>query len=165
MSTAIDTDLLREVEQFLYREARYADASDYEAWEDLWTDDAIYWIPAGGDDIDPTKTMSIVFDNRSRIATRVKQFGTGKRHAQAPPSRVARIIGNVELLDTDPEYPEDIVVAATFQILESRERGMTHWAGHYRYRLRHVDGELKMAYKKVMLVDNERAIYTLAFIV
>ncbi len=33
------------VEQFLYREARYADEHDYDAWEALWTDDALYWVP------------------------------------------------------------------------------------------------------------------------
>jgi len=30
---------LRQIEQFLYREARYADEHDYDAWEALWTDD------------------------------------------------------------------------------------------------------------------------------
>jgi hypothetical protein len=40
---------LRQIEQFLYREARYADEHDYDAWEALWTDDASYWVPAGGD--------------------------------------------------------------------------------------------------------------------
>jgi hypothetical protein len=44
---------LRQIEQFLYREARYADEHDYDAWEALWTDDAIYWVPAGGDLTDP----------------------------------------------------------------------------------------------------------------
>ena len=40
---------LRQIEQFVYREARYADEHDYDGWEALWTDDALYWVPAGGD--------------------------------------------------------------------------------------------------------------------
>ncbi len=91
-------DLLREVEQFVYREARLADELRYDEWEALWTDDAIYWVPANGDDIDPTAQMSIIFDNRSRISTRIKQLQTGKRHSQNPPSRLRRLISNVELL-------------------------------------------------------------------
>src|SRR4029079_16652963 len=88
----------REVEQFLYREARHADENDCDAREALWTEDALYWVPAGGADIDPVNQVSVIYDNRNRIATRMKQVRTGKRYAQAPPSNLRRIIGNVELL-------------------------------------------------------------------
>ena len=79
---------LRDAEEFLYREARFADEHRYDDWEALWTDEALYWVPANGDETDPTRQMSIIFDNRARIATRIKQFHTGKRHSQMPPSRV-----------------------------------------------------------------------------
>ena len=164
MSSTIDVDLLREVEQFLYRVARYQDELEYDAWEALWTDDAIYWVPAGGDDTDPTRVMSIIFDNRARIATRIKQLQTGKRHAQTPASRLRRIIANVELLDPVPAS-DDIAVGANFLVHESRERGVTTWAGRSEYRLRREGDDLKLAYKKVMLVDNDRALNTLAFLI
>lgn len=159
---ALNLDLLLEVQQFVYREARFQDEHDYDAWEALWTEEATYWVPANGDAIDPTREMSIIFDNRSRIATRVKQLKTGKRHAQAPPSRVRRVVSNVELL---AEEGEELVVGANFVVYESRERGLTLWAGRSTYRLRRVDGDLRMACKKVELVDNDRAIYTLAFLI
>jgi hypothetical protein len=31
--------------------------------------------------------------------------------------------------------------------------------------LRYVDGELRMAYKKVILVNNEKALFTLSFLI
>lgn len=159
-------DLLREVEQFLYREARLADEHEYDAWEALWADEAIYWVPANGDDIDPAKQMSVIFDNRSRIATRIKQLQTGKRHAQTPPSALRRLIGNVELLAADPEHPDEIAVGSNFLIHESRERGVTLWAGRYEHRLRRTtDGELRIAYKKVRIVGNDRPLHTLAFLI
>ncbi len=37
---------LRDVEQFLYREARLADENDYDGWEALWTDDASTGCPS-----------------------------------------------------------------------------------------------------------------------
>jgi 3-phenylpropionate/cinnamic acid dioxygenase small subunit len=126
--TPLDVDLLREVEQFIYREARLQDELAYDAWEALWTDDALYWVPANGDDTDPTTQMSIIFDNRSRIATRIKQLHTGKRHSQNPPSRLRRIISNVELLEPDPADPDDVLVGANFLVYESRERGVTSCA-------------------------------------
>ena len=166
MTAALDHDLLRSVEQFVYREARLCDERRYDDWESLWTDDGVYWVPANGDDIDPTIQMSIVFDNRARIATRVAQLNTGKRHAQSPPSRLARIIANVELTDgTDGQAAGDTAVAANFVLYESRGRGLTPWAGRIRYRLRIVEGEWRMAAKSVFLVDNDQPLSTLAFLI
>jgi benzoate/toluate 1,2-dioxygenase subunit beta len=155
--------LLTEVEQFIYREARLQDELEYDAWEALWTDDAIYWVPANGDDIDPTTQMSVLFDNRSRIATRIKQLHTGKRHSQNPPSRLRRLVSNVELLSGGEG--EDIQAGANFVIYESRERGVTLWAGRSEYKLRRTGDGLRMAYKKVLLVNNDRPLSTMSFLV
>jgi len=155
-------DLLREVEQFIFREARLQDELCYDEWEALWTDDAIYWVPANSDDTDPEREMSIIFDNRARIATRIKQLHTGKRHSQNPPSRLRRIVSNVELLG---EEDDDLLAGANFIVYESRERGLTLWAGRSVYRLRREDDGLRMARKTVYLVDNDRALNTLAFLI
>jgi 3-phenylpropionate/cinnamic acid dioxygenase small subunit len=165
VSTAVDIDLLREVEQFLFREARLCDDLAYDEWEELWTDDAVYWVPANGDDRDPTEQMSVLFDNRARIATRIRQLQTGKRHAQAPPSRLRRLLSNIELLEPDPDRPDDVHVGSNFLIYESRDRGITLWCGRSEHMLRRVGGELRIAAKKVMLVDNDRPLNTLAFLV
>ncbi|MFY1621559.1 aromatic-ring-hydroxylating dioxygenase subunit beta, partial [Micromonospora sp. WMMD736] len=110
-----------EVEQFLYREARYADESDYDAWEALWTDDALYWVPANGADSDPAREMSIIYDNRSRIRTRLKQARTGKRYAAAPVSSMRRLLSNIEFLGgrTNSQGGVDLEVGANFVLLES----------------------------------------------
>jgi benzoate/toluate 1,2-dioxygenase beta subunit len=156
-----------EVEQFLYREARHADEGDYDTWEALWTDDALYWVPAGGADIDPDRHMSIIFDNRTRIATRLKQLRTGKRYAQAPPSHLVRLLSNIEFLGgrPNPEAGIDLEVAANFLVLESRARGNHLWGGRTTYRLRRGEDGLRMSYKKVVLVDNDRPIPTLGFLI
>ena len=90
--------LLDEVTQFIYREARLQDDHAYDEWENLWTNDGIYWIPANGEGTDPENEMSIIYDNRSRISLRIKQFHTGKRFSQAPRSRLRRIVSNIEIL-------------------------------------------------------------------
>lgn len=159
--TTLEIDI-RAVERFLYREARLADEHRYDDWEALWTADALYWVPAGADDADPMTQMSVVHDNRNRIATRVKQFNTGRRHSQIPASRLRRVVSNVEIIDG---AGPDLTVEANFVLVESRERGKEIWAGRYTYRLREVDGELRMAYKKVALVDNARVLPTMSFLI
>lgn len=155
-----------EVEQFLFREARYADESDYDSWEALWTDDALYWVPANGD-IDPNVEMSVIFDNRSRISTRLKQARTGRRYAAAPVSNLRRLLSNIEFLDgrANPDGGVDLEVGANFVVVESRARGNHLWGGRVTYRLRKTKDGLKLAYKKVVLVDNDKPIPTLGFLI
>jgi benzoate/toluate 1,2-dioxygenase subunit beta len=149
------------VEQFIYREARLADENRYDEWEALWTDDGVYWVPFGSDDADPETQMSVIYDNRSRIATRIKQFKTGKRHSATPLPRVRRIVSNVEVDDADGA---EIRAAANFVAYESRERGITVWAGRTEYRLRRTP-ELQMAAKHVYLINNDRPLDTLSFLI
>ncbi len=158
---------VREVEQFLYREARFADESDYDSWEALWTDDALYWVPAGNDSADPMEQMSVIYDNRNRISTRLKQLRTGRRYAQAPPSNLRRLISNVELLGGREAASGgiDLEVGANFVVLESRARGNHVWGGRVTYRLRRDEGTLRMSYKKVVLVDKDKPIPTMGFLI
>jgi benzoate/toluate 1,2-dioxygenase beta subunit len=149
-----------DVEQFIYREARLADEHRYDEWEALWTDDAVYWVPFGSDDADPESQMSVIYDNRSRIATRIKQFKTGKRHSAVPLARVRRIVSNIEVDDGEDE----IRAGANFVAYESRERGITLWAGRAEYRLRRTP-ELRMAAKNVYLINNDRPLDTLSFLI
>ena len=77
-------------------------------------------MPANGDDIDPEKEMSIIYDNRSRISLRIKQLLTGKRHTQTPQSRLRRLVSNIELMDEQP--CGDISVASNSMVFESSLR-------------------------------------------
>ena len=154
--------LLAEIEQFLYREARLQDEHDYAGWEALWTDDGTYWVPANGDASDPEAEMSIIYDNRSRIALRIRQLQTGRRHTQEPRSRLRRTISNVEILQ---EQGAEIRVGANAMIFESNLRGDTIWAARNEYLLRRLDGALRLAHKKVTLVNNDKALYTLSFLI
>src|SRR5262249_61343202 len=63
----------RAVVEFLYREARLADEARYAEWEALWAEDGVYWVPGTtGSRADPDRQISHIYDNRQRIATRVK---------------------------------------------------------------------------------------------
>lgn len=154
--------LLREVEAFVYHEGGLQDRHEYDAWEALWTDDGVYWIPANGDDIDPEREMSIIYDNRSRIALRIKQLHTGRRLAQTPKSNLVRVISNIEIVSVSAA---DIAVRANAIIFESAPRRDTLWGTRYEYVLRRIGGTFRMARKKVMLVNNAKALPNLAFLI
>ena len=162
VGTVRDPALLAEVTQFIYREARLQDEHAYAEWEALWTDDGVYWIPANGEDSDPEQTMSIVYDNRSRISVRIKQLLTGKRHTQTPASALRRVVSNVEMV---ADGDDEVTARANAVIFEATSREERVWATKNVYRLRVVDGKLRMAHKKVVLANNESALYTISFLV
>ena len=78
-----------EIEQFLYHEARLLDAGQFEAWFALFTEDAVYWVPAGRDDIDPTRHVSIIYDDHARLQKRIARLYSGHAYAQDPASEDA----------------------------------------------------------------------------
>ena len=162
MNASTDDKLLNLVTRFIYREARLQDDHDYDAWEALWADDGIYWIPANGEGEDPDAEMSIVYDNRSRISVRIKQFKTGKRHSQTPVSRIRRVVSNIEILEGTQD---ELRVTSNALVFESNTRGETVWASRNEYKLRRVDGDWRMALKKVILVNNDKALFTLSFLI
>jgi hypothetical protein len=56
-------------------------------------------------------------------------------------------------------------VGANFLAIESRSRGTRLWGGRTTYRLRGRGGDLMLAYKKVVLVDNDQPLPTLGFLI
>lgn len=163
--SGIGTDERREVEDFVYREARLADESRYDEWEALLTDDIHYWVPYGKADYNPADRISFVNDNRTRVATRIRQLGTGDRHAQTPASPMRRLISNLEILE---RCEDGYVVGANFVLYEHSVQA-THtvrvWAGRVTYGLRRTEDGLRMARKVVELVNSTEALPTLAFII
>src|ERR1700736_5089021 len=58
-------DVLREVEQFLYREARLLDERRFREWLELFTDDVRYWMGARSNRYPRTsKAIAILSPNR-----------------------------------------------------------------------------------------------------
>jgi 3-phenylpropionate/cinnamic acid dioxygenase small subunit len=162
LDTLSPMELHYRVSKFLFMEARLQDTHAYDEWEALWADDAIYWVPANGHDIDPETQMSVLYDNRSRISVRIKQLKTGRRHTQTPRSELGRIISNIEIVGMTAD---EVDVLANALIYEDSLRGETVWAARNEYKLRVVDGVFRLVRKKVGLVNNAKPIFTLSFLV
>jgi 3-phenylpropionate/cinnamic acid dioxygenase small subunit len=154
----------RAVTDFLYAEARLADEARYAEWLALWTDDGVYWIPATTDPAaDPARQLSHVYDNRSRIETRVKMLQTGLRHSQEPASLMRRLISNVEARAEQGEWvAESNFILAELAVQARRE--LHWWTGRATHRLRRVDGGLRMCAKKVVLVNAAEPLPNLSFL-
>ena len=154
------------VAEFLYREARLADEACYAEWLALWTEDAIYWVPATTDsDADPETRLSHIYDNRARLETRIKLLQTGHRYSQEPASLMRRIISNIEV---EEEMEGGFVAGSNFILAElsvQAKSEMHWWVGRATHHLRRVDGLLRMSQKKVVLINAAEPLPNMSFLI
>jgi 3-phenylpropionate/cinnamic acid dioxygenase small subunit len=153
----------KEIEAFLYKEARLADENRYDEWTALWTDDAIYWIPANLDDYDPREHISIVYDDRERLQDRVDRLKSGAAWAQEPRSRIRRLVSNIEV--EPPDAKGEITASSNFVLGDLRRGTQTVYFARQIHRLRRTPHGLRLAYKKVILLNNNEPIHNLSFII
>ena len=114
----MNEDVTREVEQFLYREARLLDERRFHEWLELLTDDVHYWMggaqqPLSEDqqgDRDPRSRplcrgrsgqgedeLAILDEDKASLTGRVARLDTGMAWAEDPPSRTRHLITNIEV--------------------------------------------------------------------
>ena len=96
-------DALRD---FLYREARYLDDKDWDAWLALYAADASFWMPSWDDrdqlTEDPQREISLIwYGNRGGLEDRVFRIRTERSSATLPDTRTSHNLSNIELLGED----------------------------------------------------------------
>ena len=141
-----------DVAQFLYHEARLLDTGQLEAWLELFTDDATYWVPLEQNQKDPLETSSIIHDDRTLLELRVKQARHPRAHARLPLARTVHQVGNVMVLS---EKDSEIRVNSTLHLVEWRQEKQRVWGALVEHRLRRAGASFRIAHKRVDLVNSE----------
>jgi 3-phenylpropionate/cinnamic acid dioxygenase small subunit len=164
MSTTVrdePTSLRERVTDFLTYEADLADRHLYREWLSLWSTDATYWVPCNADDYDPRQHVSIIYDDHARLEERCYRLSTDGMHAQDPPSRLCRVIGNVQVSATGVD---EIAVRANMVLVEVRSGDKTVYGARLEYRLVEDGDSLRIRQKKVVLLDNDGPLGNLTFL-
>jgi ethylbenzene dioxygenase beta subunit len=155
-----DRDLVFEVEQFLYREARLLDEERLEEWLGLMAEDVQYWMPgiqaryrkdtSGGP---LSERMAFYDDDLLNLRRRVTRFMHDTAWAEDPPTRACHLINNVEVELTSAvgEYR----VYSTFVNCRGRNDVDESWlAGRRTDLLRRVaDGGLRLARREIFVTQ------------
>ncbi|HSA90433.1 MAG TPA: aromatic-ring-hydroxylating dioxygenase subunit beta [Burkholderiales bacterium] len=140
------------VEQFLYHEARLLDTGQLEAWLELFSDDATYWVPLEKNQKDPYETSSIIHDDKTLLELRVKQARHPRAHARQPLARTVHQVGNVMILS---EQDSEVRVNSTLQLIEFRNEKQRVYGALVEHRLRRAGDSYRIAHKRVDLVNSE----------
>ena len=134
-------------EQFLFHEAQLLDTQRFEEWLALFTEDATYWVPLEQNQKDPHETSSLIYDDRTLLELRVKQFRHPRAHARAPLARTIHQVGNVVV--------DDLIVKSTLTVIEFRNEKQRLWAGLVEHQLRRERDSWLIARKRIDLVNSE----------
>lgn len=143
---------IAEVERFLVEEARLLDEGQYEAWLELFTADGWYWVPLAHDQASPFDTISLMYDDRRLLETRVRRLGNPNMHAQLPASRTSRIVANLTIEESGLDF---CVVRSKLMMLEYRADNQRIFAGTCRHKLVRDGRSFRIAWKRVDLINSE----------
>jgi 3-phenylpropionate/cinnamic acid dioxygenase small subunit len=153
--------LWHEVQQFLFREARLLDERRFEEWLELFTDDAIYWMPGRknawrsgdvADSITKPGELAVFEDTKATLGTRVARLRTGMAWAEEPPSRTRHLITNVEVQENGDA--SEIQARSNFIVYRAQlERDKDFFVGSRDDTLRRMGNEWKIAKRTLILED------------
>lgn len=152
--TKADPALLDELEGVVQEEARLLDSDKWTDWLSLYADECWYWVPHRADQPNPQEEISIFYDDRMLMETRVRRLEAHRSHAQTPQSRTNRVVGRPRLESADEEKGE-YVLSSKFVMLEHRVDQQHTWGGTYTHCLRRNGSGWRIAWKRVDLVNAE----------
>ncbi len=169
----MEQDVTRQVEMFLYREARLLDERRFHEWLEMFTDDVRYWMPGRSnrypksskaisildpdnydeDDVAKEDELAIMDETKDTLARRIARLDTGMAWAEDPPSRTRHNISNIEV---DPgDTGSELKVHSNFIVYRSRgETEQDFYVGAREDLLKRVNGEWKIARRKIVLDQN-----------
>jgi 3-phenylpropionate/cinnamic acid dioxygenase small subunit len=165
-------ELIREVEQFLYREARLLDERRFQEWLALFTDDVRYWMVTrsnlyprsskaiailnpgrNADETADEDGLAVLDETKKTLEGRVARLETGMAWAEDPPSRTRHMIANIEIVPGH-SLPE-LEVCSNFIVYRNRsETEQDFYVGTRRDILRRVGDALRISSRKITLDQN-----------
>ena len=122
---------LRRPARFPYREARYLDDKDWDAWLALYAADASFWMPSWDDrdqlTEDPQREISLIwYGNRGGLEDRVFRIRTERSSATLPDTRTSHNLSNIELLGEDDGICRALQLAHPELSLQDRGQLLRH---------------------------------------
>jgi 3-phenylpropionate/cinnamic acid dioxygenase small subunit len=155
-------DLIREIEDFFYKEADLLDEREYDQWLDLLTEDVVYWMPMRKNvsyanrskDTTAEDDVAWFHDDKETLRKRVKQIQTGLHWADEPISRVAHVISNIRLVDPISALDEGAKVTTKCRFIVYRNRLESETdllVGRREDALTRIGGQLKVSRRKIIL--------------
>jgi len=145
-----------EAAALVYTEAMRLDEKRWAAWLELYTEDAVFWMPSWKSEYettaDPEYELNLIYlKGRAGLEDRVFRIESGDSVASVPLDRTTHLVGNV--LVTGGAGAE-LHAAASWIVHTYSQRGSATRSGRYDYVLRRGPDGLRIAFKKITMIDD-----------
>ncbi len=147
-----------DAEELLYAEAGFLDDKKWRDWLSLYTEDAVLWMPAWASEYettsDPELELNLLYlRGRASLEDRVFRIESGDSFATVPMARTVHVVGNVRMAGAAPGA--GVPVRASWIVHSYGLHGSLTRGGFYDYLLRRDGGALKIARKKIVVIDDK----------
>lgn len=156
----VDAEMLRDIERFLYKEARLLDNEAWDAWLALMTEDIHYWMPTQENRRRVDKKgayrvegAALYNDNLRDLTRRVTRFKQPSAWAEDPATRHVHVVSAVEAYKAEKD--NEFIVHSTIVNYRSRvERDNDLLVARREDVLRLEDGKLRIAKRKILMTQS-----------
>ena len=144
-----------DVIDFIYVEARMLDEGRFDDWLALWLEDGHYWMPLDWQQTDPHLVTSLLYEDMFMLRLRVERLNGARTFSQKPKSRCHHVIQRPFVDEFDPDGT--IRTNTSMHYVETRLDDQFLLALTAAHELRVVDGALRIANKRVDLLNSDAA--------
>lgn len=141
---------------FIYAEARMLDEGRYSEWLDLWLPDGHYWMPLDYKQTDPVNATSLLYEDNFMLRLRVERLNGARTFSQKPKSRCHHVIQR-PFVDEFDAGAGRFVTNTSMHYVETRLDEQQLLAITATHELKLVEGKLRIANKKVELLNSDAA--------
>lgn len=146
------TDVLREIEQFLYRQSELLDSKLWQDYIDLFSDDGVYWMPVTPDQTEWEGSPSIFAEDKYMMEVRMGRVMHPTAWSQVPMWGTSHVIGNVVI---ESGSASEWIVRSRFHMMELRRDTVRHFGGSYRHTLVRQGDQLKIKLQRVDMFNSQ----------
>lgn len=150
----------RQAAALLIREVYCLDRRLWDEWLALYTEDAIFWMPAWKSETeqtrDPDRELSLIYyQGRERLEERVWRVRSGRSPASVPMPRTMHVIANVQAVEGAPEGALRLHSNWTVHHYDVKRKEAHVLFGFYEHELRR-DGDGWLIARKHITLLNDR---------
>jgi hypothetical protein len=177
--------------EFVYREARLLDEKRFDAWYELFTDDARYWMPLTRGQPDGRTHTSLFYEDKLLLKVRIERLRHPNAFSQQQPSYCQHVLQQPALEQVAPSAggsplpaggsplpagglplaagfalsADDCLLRTPFLYIETQLDTQILLAGIAYHHLTSIDGALRIRMKKIELLNCDAALPSIQLLI
>jgi 3-phenylpropionate/cinnamic acid dioxygenase small subunit len=145
-----------QLKAFLLHEAHLLDERRFAEWIDLFTEDGYYWAPSRRTQESPFNEVSLFYDDRAAMLTRLRRFNHPSLHSQTPIPLSTRVVSNFVIEEMNE--PSQVCTVRSKFIMFEYHPGVPEgeervFGGTYTHQVAWRDGRFWLLWKKAVLAN------------